>query len=73
MSNQTADIEHAILTFLDNGPCTLDDLLTHLSWVNDRRWVGVAMMHLDRGGRVRHVTCDFNHNHDSGCMVEVVR
>lgn len=69
--NKTADIEDAIVLFLDGGSRSLDEIVQHLSWVDDRRWVGVAIdLHLIRDGRARYAGCDVNHGHDGGCRLE---
>lgn len=74
MSSKTTDIEDEIVRLLDGGSMTLDELMPLLAWVDDRRWVGVAIdLHLVRDGRVRYVNCDVNHNHSGGCVLEATR
>lgn len=71
MSSKTTDIEDEIVRLLDGGSMTLDELMPLLAWVDDRRWVGVAIdLHLVRDGRVRYANCDVNHNHSGGCVLE---
>jgi hypothetical protein len=54
----TGHIEQAITAALAGGPLTLDQLDPHLPYVDDRRWHGVAMMHLETAGKVRYVNAD---------------
>lgn len=73
MDSKTADIEFEIVRILVGGRLTLDELMSHLAWVDDRRWVGVAIdLHLVRDGRVRYADCHVNHHHGGGCVLEAV-
>lgn len=70
--------QREVAAYLENaeGSVALDDLIKEvwsLTDDGDPRWIGVAIGHLSRAGQVRHLTCDHNHNHNSGCMVEWVR
>lgn len=71
--SKTADIEADIREFLRSGPKTLDEVLARTWWVDDRRWVGVAIdLHLVRDGHVRYQSCDVNHHHNGACVLEAV-
>lgn len=71
--NKTDDIEYDILCALDLGPKRLDAVEAEgLSWVGDRRWIGVALWRLLGEGKVRAVNCAPDHNHDGACVVEAV-
>lgn len=73
MTSKTEDIEADIVRFLDGGSRSLDEIVDRLSWVGDRRWVGVAIdLHLIRDGRARYADCDVNHNHSGDCRLEAV-
>jgi hypothetical protein len=78
MPNKTADIEFAIRTVLPDEPVTLaelDERLYHAFPVlldEDRRWIGVAMMHLEQDGKIRYVGCDHG-SHEGACKVVLVR
>jgi hypothetical protein len=72
--NKTEDIEFEMLCGLDDGPVTLADLeAKRFEWVDDRRWIGVALYRMLRDGRLRMVGCDVNHMHEGDCVVEVAR
>lgn len=74
MSSKTADIEFEIVRILDGGRMTLGELMPKLAWVDDRRWIGVAIdLHLVEDGKVRYADCDSNHNHSDSCAIEAVR
>jgi hypothetical protein len=71
--SKTEDIEAEIVRILADGPITLESLLTKLAWVDDRRWVGVAIdLHLVRDGKARYTNCHVNHNHSGSCLLERV-
>ena len=57
------------------GPVTLANLIDQ-AWLftddGDPRWVGVALTHLSRDGKVRYLSCDNNHHHGASCQVESV-
>lgn len=57
------------------GPVALDSLIGN-AWLftddGDPRWIGAGLSQLSRDGKVRYPSCDNNHNHDSGCTVELV-
>lgn len=72
--SKTTDIEVEIVRLLDAGRMTLGELMRWLAWVDDRRWIGVAIdLHLVKDGKVRYVDCDSNHNHSDACAIEAVR
>lgn len=72
--SKTADIEFEIRNLLNGGPQTLDRVMNHLSWVDDRRWVGIAIdLHLIPEGKARWASCDDDHNHDGRCILEGTR
>jgi hypothetical protein len=74
--SKTTDIESAIVRTLDdyNGRIALGNLMLELAWVDDRRWIGVAInLHLVKDGKVRYADCDSNHNHSDSCAIEAVR
>lgn len=75
MSGKTDDIEFEVRTALDNGPLTLAGLEAggRFAWLDDRRWLGVALSNLGRDGRLRWVNCDADHNHNDRCVIEAVR
>lgn len=55
------------------GPVHIEDLIRRvwqLTDDGDPRWIGVALMNLNREGRVRYPTCDDNHDHRAACTVE---
>lgn len=71
--SKTEDIEFEIVQILGNhdGRLTLDELMPKLAWVDDRRWIGVAInLHLVKDGKVRYADCDVSHNHDGSCVLE---
>ncbi len=71
--SKTEDIKSEIVRILDGGALTLDELMPRLAWVDDRRWVGVAIdLHLVRDGKVRYANCEVNHHHHGGCVIEAV-
>lgn len=76
--NKTADIEFAIAVVLRDDPITLDDLEERLYGRfpalqgEDRRWIGVALMHLKQAGKIRYPGCGHD-SHEGGCKVEAVR
>lgn len=70
--SKTDDIEYAIIFALADGPMCLEVLEQDLPYVDDRRWIGVALMHLERGGRIRFTSCERSHSHDGACVVEVL-
>jgi hypothetical protein len=73
MSSKTEDIEDEIVRILDGGRMALGELMRHLAWVDDRRWIGVAVdLHLVRNGKVRYRDCHVNHNHSDHCILEAV-
>lgn len=58
-------------------PIKLDDLIARahaLTADDDPRWIGVALMNLNRDGKVRYLAegCDDNHSHGSQCTVEAI-
>lgn len=62
------------LTHAD-GPVLLDDLIRQawsLTDDGDPRWIMVALMNLNKQGKVRYLTCNHNHNHSATCAVELV-
>lgn len=57
-----------------DGPVHLAELIGEaweLTDDGDPRWIGVALMNLNKEGLVRYLTCDDNHNHGSTCAVEL--
>lgn len=69
--SNTEDIEDAIVRFLDGRSRSLDEIIREMWWVDDRRWVGVAIdLHLLRDGRARYADCDVNHGHNGDCRLE---
>lgn len=71
--SKTDDIEFDIRMFLRSGPKTLDEVMSRCAWVDDRRWVGVAIdLHLVPDGFARYGSCDVNHNHSGSCTLEAV-
>lgn len=72
--SKTDDIEFKIVQLLDGGRMALGDVMSELAWVDDPRWVGVAIdLHLVRDGKVRYADCHVNHNHRDSCIIEAVR
>jgi hypothetical protein len=75
--NKTADIEEAILIELHDGPKTLDALIAGLRAGYEQMahieltWVGVAMSHLGRDGRIDYPNCDHGY-HEGDCLVEAI-
>jgi hypothetical protein len=76
MSSKTDDLEFAISIILRNKPLTLAGMEERLYDAypmlrgEDRRWIGVAMMHLERDGKIRYVDCVAGHSHGEACVVE---
>lgn len=72
--------EHAtarVGAYLDGrGPTHIDSLIDRV-WSftddGDPRWIGVALMRLCEQSKVRYLSCDDNHQHDDGCLVEAVQ
>jgi hypothetical protein len=72
--NKTDDIEWEISRALAGGRMTLADLeAAHLGWLDDRRWLGVAVHRMLGDGRIRAVNCGQGCQHDGACVVEMVR
>jgi hypothetical protein len=71
MPNKTRDIEIGIVAALANGPLTLDGLEAggRFAWLDDRRWLGVAIGNMRRDGRLVWVECDPDHSHDGNCAI----
>jgi hypothetical protein len=72
--NKTDDIEFEVKVALAGGPLTLDGLEAgdRFVWLDDRRWLGVAISNMVRNGRVK-TSCDWaSHNHGGGCLIEAV-
>lgn len=71
--SKTADIEFEIKVALRSGPKTLDGLEAgdRFAWLDDRRWLGVALGHMVRDGRVQ-ADCDWDHHSHSGnCTISL--
>jgi hypothetical protein len=72
-NSKTEDIKDAIMRFLDGSSRRLDEIIREMWWVDDRRWVGVAIdLHLVRDGRARYASCDVSHGHNGDCRLEAV-
>lgn len=74
MGGKTNDIEFVIATALDHGPLTLDGLEAggRFEWLDDRRWLAVALGHMVRDGRITS-SCNWDrHNHDGSCTLKAV-
>ncbi len=70
--NKTTDIEDAITGgLLTGGPITLAELKDGLHWVDDPRWIAVALMHLERDNRIEYPDCLAGHSHVGRCTIEV--
>jgi hypothetical protein len=72
--NKTDDIEWEISRALDSRPMTLADPKgNHFGWLDDPRWLGVAIYRMLGDGRIRAVSCGQGCQHDGACVVKAVR
>jgi hypothetical protein len=75
---KTEYAQEQVARYLANAgePVKLVDLIKKaraLTVDDDPRWIGVALLQLNKAGAVRYVMpgCDDNHNHNGECAVEV--
>ncbi len=68
MPSKTADIEAEVVSALSRGMASLADIEAAFDWLDDRRWLMVAVLRLLREGRIVPVGCESDHNHDGDCV-----
>lgn len=74
--NKTADIETAVLDWLDGGPLTIDEIADRFRRIapgEQLTWLGIAMHKLEGAGKVFYPSCGHGAHHDGPCTVEMAR